>query len=952
MAPRVLLPLLALLSAAVTAALLRELWRADTRASGCDMTYSWPVYTPLSGWVRPPPPPKYELASVHMHARREQLTGVPLLFLPGHLGSHKQARSLARHLADQADAQLFDVFAADFGEELSGLSGDLVRQQARFVNDAVRAILRQYRKQNKKLARSGKQRGGGRTPESVVIVAHSMGGVVARLAQTLPNYAPHSIRHVVSLGTPYERPPFPFDPEMQQVYAEIARIVQEEEDVEEDDDTAPVYLSIAGGHKDLIVHAPLSGTDRVAHPGRSVATLTTAMPGVQLTMDHLCLLWCHQLLDRVARSIVAVVDADKRELVRSSSLRFAAAHAVLLGDDAGAAAAVDGDAATTVLLHKEYVRSGYHALEFETYEVAMPQLLFHLLRSSLSTIVLVMYALALHIFSLQVARWQTAFAFQSAPGAVQSPPQQQKFPSFTEMLHPVAHVPTFIKSAVTLLTGSSDEGANTSITTKRKTAVVTLLSATAIGAIGLLVETGRRDPAFAAKYGVVLELLVLYVYALGLLYAVTVLLSVVRSLVVSPLVSVLLSRFKNTPRWMIIGSIFALVGVAGHVESVAPFKMVVSMESSRTLALLVLASFAVLVVYVVGLGGNALTSTDQQNVQRSLFALFTLSLVPWAGKVLYFVDIVRFPPPELSNALLTQGLLYVLVLSLARYLVTFSQENMLPMPPTAFFGAATGQDAGSVYDDEKSASSASSGAKITAENCPKCVFEDGGPGAILVEYTDASTQRLRCNNEVVLVGPSFRVVSCDCVLRFESPRMFCEFCTRSCRLCGGGAGNFQQAQKYADFVAETQTESAKHALVPLLFELLAVAQLSVGLHREHLMFYFTPVCTVALLVYHLVLLSPVEAKRRKNKLNKGKKKKRKSKAKASTSSSAAQSKAAPPSGSAKTTETADLKKQTSSSSGAKKAGGSKTNKKTGRAPNPNVPESLFVNPIYEMVDDE
>ncbi|TYZ61329.1 hypothetical protein PybrP1_010369 [[Pythium] brassicae (nom. inval.)] len=957
MGPGVLLPLLALLSAAVSAALLLDLWRANALPSQCEMTYSWPVYTPLPAWLKTSSPPKYELASVHMRERRTQLTGVPLLFLPGHLGSHKQARSLARHLADRgADEQLFDVFAVDFGGELSGLSGDLVRQQARFVNDAVRAILRQYRKQHKKLGKkAAKTRKG---PESVVVVAHSMGGVVARLAATLPNYAPNSIRHVVSLGTPYERPPFPFDAEMQHVYAEIAhRLDDASDDTADDaadDATAPVYISIAGGHKDLIVHTPLSAVDRVAHPARSLALLTTAMPSVGLTMDHLCLLWCHQLLDRVAQSIVAVVDAEKRELLPSASLRLATARDVLLagGADADADAAVN---ATTALLHREYVRSGYHALEFASYGLLTPQPLFHLLRSSVSTVVLVMYALALHILSLQVAHWQAAFNFQSASSGVPPPPPtQRKFPSFTSMLHPSAHVPTFLKSVVALVTGSNDSK-------RTAIAVMVVVSAAVIGAVRLAVEAGRRDPAFAATYGVVLELAVLYAYALGLLYGVSVLLSAVRSLVVSPVVAVLTTRFKHTPRWMIIGAIYALVFAAGHVERVAPFTLVASLDASRSVVLLALASFAVFVLYLVSLGGNALTSADQQSVQRSLFAVFALSLVPWTGKLLFFIDVVRFPPPALSTALLAQSALCVVVLSLARYLATLSQEQMLPMPPAAFFGAATGQDAGSAYDAEKRSTAGS--AKVTAETCPKCVFEDGGPGAILVEYTDATTIRLGPRDDVVLVGPSFRVVACDCVFRFTSPREFCGFCTRACRLCGGGAGSVMQAHKYSEFAAATQREAATHALVPLLLELLAVAQLSVGLGREHWMGYLTPLCTAALLVYHVALLSSVEATRRRNKLSKGKKKKRKSKAKTSTGSGAAPSKAAPPAAPAgtksttttKTTTTTTTTKQPTTqvpgtSSNAKTTGSAKTNAKRGRAPNPNVPESLFVNPIYEMVD--
>lgn len=978
----VLLPLLALLSATLTGVFLYDLRKTTAYPSGCEMTYSWPVYTPLA-WSKATHH-KYTLYSVHMKQRREELTGVPVLFLPGHLGSYKQARSIARHLFDAND-KLFDVFAVDFQEELTGLSGNFVNQQAQYVNDAIRAIMRQYKKQQhgslKKRSKGkkvAKPTGDAlRIPESVVIVAHSMGGVVTRLAETLPNYTPKSIQHVISLGSPYHNPPFPFDVEMQGVYARITTtsehlspasssvaggaVIDDEftndNDDDDDDSTSPVYVSIAGGHKDMIVHASLSATDRVAHPKRSLASLTTAIPGVQLTMDHLCLLWCHQLLDRIAQSLVAVVDIEKRELVKSPSKRLELSRNIILGGHNDDDNTVN---ATTVLLHREHVRDGYHSLEFATYGLLLPQLLFHVLRTSYATLFVLMFALVLHILSLQVAHWQNAFNLQTTPEAQKLQAQQPKFPSFTSMLHPLAHVPIAFKRVFAAV-----------IPEQTQMRALAVLSAVAIGAVGLLVEYGRRNPVFATKYAFLAELFALYLYAIGLLYAVAQILSVVRALVVSPIVAALTKslaspRGKKVQRWTIIGSIYALVFALGQIESVAPFKMVAAMDPARNLALLVLAAFIVFAMYLVGLGGNASTSSDQQNVQRSLFALYALSMIPWAGKLLFFVDIIRFPPPVLTNDLLLHGVLYIVVLSCARYVVTFNQEWMLPMPPNAFFGAATGQDAGSAYDnDEKSSSSSSdnssSKSKITAETCPKCVFEDGGPGAILVEYTNASTKRLVYNGELVLVGPSFRVVSCDCVFRFERPRDFCAFCTRSCGLCGGGSGNFQQAHQYKDFLIESQNESAMHALVPFVFELLAIAQIAFGLRqREHLAFYFTPVCTVALLVYHLVLLTTVEAKRRKNKLNKAKKKKRKSKTKTTgttttnTTSSAPTSASAatktPAAGSAKKRE--ETKAKTSTSTTTTKSGGAKKDakKKKQSQPNPNVPESLFVNPIYEMVE--
>ncbi|POM58437.1 GPI inositol-deacylase [Phytophthora palmivora] len=164
--------------------------------SACEMTWSWPVYSPVT-WRSVPSHPKYALYRVDMKLARESLSGVPVLFVPGHLGSYKQARSLSRHLWD-ADETLFDVFALDFDEEPTGLNGNFITDQATYLNDVVRAILREYKRQNKKNKKHTV------IPDSVVIVAHSMGGIVARTAELLPNYKKKSIQHVVALESLYK----------------------------------------------------------------------------------------------------------------------------------------------------------------------------------------------------------------------------------------------------------------------------------------------------------------------------------------------------------------------------------------------------------------------------------------------------------------------------------------------------------------------------------------------------------------------------------------------------------------------------------------------------------------------------------------------------------------------------------------------------------------------------
>ena len=803
--------------------------------------------------------PKYRLYRVPMKSARAPLTGVPVLFVPGHGGSYKQARSLGRHLWDM-DNDLFDVFALEFNEEPTGLNGNFITDQATYLNDVVRAILQEYRTRRKTKTTEEYALKRAR-PESVMLVAHSMGGIVARTAEALPNYKRHSIQHVVALGVPYEKPSFVFDAEMNAVYDRMHAARQLDDNV--------VYVSIAGGHKDTLVQTSWTSVDTVADPSRAFAALASAIPIVKTPVDHFCLVWCHQLLKVVAQSLYEVVDPETRKLVSSPSARLAIAKKVVFGQ-LDADQDVEIEAAANVSLHRAYVQDGYYPGEYTGYALSLPLFLAKLLRTKLTMVVVIMYALALQIFCAQVSQWQSRFDLQTTSGTEDLHPEN--FPSFTSMLHPWTHAPAFFKNMMYCSRKTADVGVRR-VATASIAALTLALTAWALylynGGQMLTEETVDSSIAMMAT---VAEFVILYAYALGLLYALTTLFSLLQRFVVLPLVSVVgnvTDRLKLRS-WMLVVTIHATAQLLGHFTSSSPW------SASRILGLLVLASFVVFVVYTLALGGDRYGTSDQQRMQRSLFAVLWLSIFSWVGKMAYFAAIARFPPPELSNSLLMEGGSYVVILSMYTYLIHLSLSGMIPLPPTAFFGASSGQDAASVYG--KSSSSAAGSVKITAENCPKCVFEDGGPGAVFVEYSDTTTHCVAEDTAggAVYVGPTFRVVLCDCVYRFKLSRDFCDFCIRSCRLCGGGNGNFQEAAKYKVFLEESKVDMAMHAIVPMAFQICAAIQATYGLYRSRMFFYLTPVCALALVVYHVLLRHPIEARRIKNKQRKRATKRKKS----------------------------------------------------------------------------
>ena len=82
--------------------------------------------------------------------KTEKFSGIPVLFIPGNSGSHKQVRSLAsvalRMAIKKTEYKVhFDYFSVDFDEEHSAFYGGALDGQVEFVSAAVTRILALYK---------------------------------------------------------------------------------------------------------------------------------------------------------------------------------------------------------------------------------------------------------------------------------------------------------------------------------------------------------------------------------------------------------------------------------------------------------------------------------------------------------------------------------------------------------------------------------------------------------------------------------------------------------------------------------------------------------------------------------------------------------------------------------------------------------------------------------------
>lgn len=332
----------------------------------CDAIYMYPSYAKLNGinsYKETRFADKY-----HLYLYREQgldkdpmnkdneiqIDGIPVLFIPGNAGSYKQGRSIAAQLSNyfyqkdffdfdalnneyeymqydssnktilekrslydfffkNDDSKLryknIDFFTLDFNEDFTAFHGQTLLDQAEFVNDCIEYILGLY-KQNPSLKNNEAY---GPLPESVIIVGHSMGGIVSRTIPILKNYVPNSINTLITLSSPHGTSPLTFDGELLKIYKMINDFW-----IKQMNDTNSYYynnvslISITGGIVDDVLPSDYTLIEPVLNSktplNNGFTVYTSGIENVWTTIDHLAVVWCDQLRKVVAKSILSIID--------------------------------------------------------------------------------------------------------------------------------------------------------------------------------------------------------------------------------------------------------------------------------------------------------------------------------------------------------------------------------------------------------------------------------------------------------------------------------------------------------------------------------------------------------------------------------------------------------------------------------------------------------------------
>ena len=202
-----------------------------------------------------------------------------------------------------------DFFSVDFNEDITAFHGQTLLDQAEYLNEAIRYILSLYLD-----PRMSARDPDLPDPTSVVIVGHSMGGIVARTMLIMPNYQSNSINTIVTMSAPHARPPVTFDGEIVKIYNDINdywRKAYSQQWANNNPLWHVTLVSIAGGGLDTVVPSDYASLESIVPDTHGFTVFTSGIPTVWTSMDHQAIMWCDQFRKVIARALYDVVDVHR-----------------------------------------------------------------------------------------------------------------------------------------------------------------------------------------------------------------------------------------------------------------------------------------------------------------------------------------------------------------------------------------------------------------------------------------------------------------------------------------------------------------------------------------------------------------------------------------------------------------------------------------------------------------
>uniref|UniRef100_K1PQS1 GPI inositol-deacylase n=1 Tax=Magallana gigas TaxID=29159 RepID=K1PQS1_MAGGI len=211
----------------------------------------------------------------------------------------EKARSLGsvslRRAMDKRTHFFFNYFTVDFNEDLSALYGGVLQDETEFVHSCIKKILRLYKNAENK-------------PSTVILVGHSMGGMIARALFTLPDFDHTLVNTIITQSTPHQIPVLSVDSYMASFYRNVNNYWRE---FGATNLSHVTVVSTGGGHRDYQVRNSLSSLKG-----------TISMPKAWVSTDHLCAVWCKEVVMATVRAIFDIVDTSTNQVSTDANYRM------------------------------------------------------------------------------------------------------------------------------------------------------------------------------------------------------------------------------------------------------------------------------------------------------------------------------------------------------------------------------------------------------------------------------------------------------------------------------------------------------------------------------------------------------------------------------------------------------------------------------------------------------
>ena len=159
-------------------------------------------------------------------------------------------------------------------------------------------------------------------PTSVLLIGHSMGGIVARSVFTMSNYRPGTVNTIVTAATPHLLPPVSLDFEISNIYDSIESFWSRGF-IGPDAPLGNVSLiSIAGGNLDITVNGESGNIHNIVPQSNGFTVFTSSIPHTWVGSDHVAILWCNQIATILGKTLIDIVDASYSGQVKPLDVRM------------------------------------------------------------------------------------------------------------------------------------------------------------------------------------------------------------------------------------------------------------------------------------------------------------------------------------------------------------------------------------------------------------------------------------------------------------------------------------------------------------------------------------------------------------------------------------------------------------------------------------------------------